>query len=172
MSEGVLHSNVRIEPAGPEHLAEIAALAEIIWRAHYPGIISPAQIDYMLARMYDVEVMRRELDNGIRYERLLIDGQLRGFASYGPALRGEVKLHKLYIHPDCQRQGLGTLMLKHVQKVARHRGFQTMTLCVNKRNASAITAYRKHGFAIRESIIADIGGGFVMDDYVMVKLLS
>ena len=171
MSEGVLHSNVWIEPAGPEHLAEIAALAEIVWRAHYPGIISPEQIDYMLTRMYDVEVMRRELESGIRYDRLLIDGQLRGFASCGPTLSGEFKLHKLYVHPEFQRQGLGTLLLKHVEALALDRGFETLVLGVNKKNTKAIAAYRKRGFTIRESVITDIGGGFVMDDYVMVKPL-
>lgn len=167
-----MHPNATIESAGPPHLAGIAALAAIIWRAHYPGIISREQIEYMLARMYDVEVMRRELSNGIAYDRLLLSGQLRGFASYGPnAAPGELKLHKLYVHPDCQRQGLGTLLLKHTEGVARHGGFKTIVLAVNKKNAGAVSAYRKHGFTIRDSVVVDIGGGFVMDDYVMEKPL-
>jgi diamine N-acetyltransferase len=45
---------VSIERATSEHLPEIAALAERVWRAHYPGIISHAQIEYMLARMYSI----------------------------------------------------------------------------------------------------------------------
>jgi diamine N-acetyltransferase len=163
--------SVRIERTGAEHLPQIAALAEIIWRAHYPGIISPAQIEYMLARMYDVSVMRREMESGIAYERVLVDGALRGFASYGAAASGsdELKLYKLYIHPDCQRQGFGTILLRHVESVARARGCKTVTLTVNRRNANAIAAYRKHGFAIRESIVTDIGGGFVMDDHLLMK---
>jgi len=44
-----------------------------------------------------------------------------------------------------------------------------VVLAVNKKNAKAIAAYRKHGFAIRESAVTDIGSGFVMDDYVMAK---
>ena len=40
-------------------------------------------------------------------------------------------------------------------------------LAVNKRNAAAIAAYRKHGFEIVEAVVKDIGGGFVMDDYIM-----
>jgi ribosomal protein S18 acetylase RimI-like enzyme len=42
---------------------------------------------------------------------------------------------------------------------------------VNKGNARAIAFYRKHGFDIAESVVVDIGGGFVMDDYVMGKEL-
>ena len=161
-----------ISAAAPEHLAGISALAEIIWRAHYPGIIPLEQIDYMLARMYDVEVMRRELESGIIYHRLVVDRALRGFSSHGPTpTAGELKLHKLYVHPDYQRRGLGAALLKHVEESARERGFSTLILAVNKKNTGAFFAYRKLGFAIRESIIADIGGGFVMNDYVMAKRL-
>jgi ribosomal protein S18 acetylase RimI-like enzyme len=44
-------------------------------------------------------------------------------------------------------------------------------LAVNKRNTAAIGSYRKYGFVVRESIVDDIGHGFVMDDYVMEKKL-
>jgi diamine N-acetyltransferase len=164
---------VVIESAGPEHLPEIAKLAALIWRAHYPGIISAAQIEYMLAQMYDVGMMRRELESGIAYDRLLVNEILCGFASYGPTpVANEIKLHKVYIHLECQRRGLASTLLRHVESFARQRGFDTIVLTVNKKNEKAIAAYRKHGFVIRESIVADIGGGFVMDDFVMVKMLS
>lgn len=164
---------IRIEPARIEHLAEIAELAGVIWRAHYPGIISSAQIEHMLARMYDVEAMTRELDNGVVYDRLLVNGELRGFSSYGPVRdTAELKLHKLYIHPGSQHQGFGGLLLRRVEEVTRARGFHHLILAVNKQNTQAIAAYRKHGFTIRESVVADIGGGFVMDDYVMAKQVS
>jgi diamine N-acetyltransferase len=167
------HSNPVIASAAPEHLAEIAALAAVIWHACYPAIISHEQIQYMLGRMYDVDVMRRELESGIAYDRLLVAGVLRGFAAYGPTqTAGELKLHKLYIQRDSQRQGFGALLLKHVEKVACAQGFNAIVLAVNKRNANAIAAYRKHGFTIRESVVVDIGGGFVMDDYVMAKAVS
>ena len=161
---------VVIESAAPEHLAEISALAGIIWRAHYPGIISPAQIDYMLAHMYDVDVMRRELETGIAWFRALADGALRGFASVGPGTSAsEFKLHKLYVHPDWQRYGLGSALLKQVEDTAQQQGAKTLVLSVNKRNAIAIAAYRQRGFTIRESVVVEIGSGFVMDDYVMSK---
>ena len=131
--------NRQVEPARAEHLAEISALAAIIWRAHYPGIISPAQIDYMLARMYDMDTMRRELESGITWFRALIDGELRGFASVGPAeIATEFKLHKLYVHPDWQRHGLGSALLKEVESIARARGATTLLLNVNKDRKSVV----------------------------------
>ena len=57
-------------------LPAIAELAGVIWRACYPGIISHAQIDYMLARMYALDTMREEIHSqGIRYDRLLVARQ-------------------------------------------------------------------------------------------------
>ena len=155
-------------------LAEISALAEIVWRDHYPGIISLAQIDYMLGMMYGAEVLDREVRReGIAFDCLRRGDRLVGFASYGPSGRpGEMKLHKLYFHPAEQRKGYGSRLLAHVGRVARDRGFHTLILAVNKRNYGAIRAYERNDFIVREEIVADIGGGFVMDDYVMAKNLD
>src|SRR5688572_4583402 len=104
---------VNILPANPEHVADIARLAEVVWRAHYPGIISHEQIDYMLRKMYDLDVLRREMAEGITYLRALEGDRLLGFASYGPAGE-EVKLHKLYVDPRHQRRAVGRGLLDHV----------------------------------------------------------
>jgi ribosomal protein S18 acetylase RimI-like enzyme len=50
-------------------------------------------------------------------------------------------------------------------------GCTTLILAVNKRNEKAIAAYRKQGFAVRDSVCVDIGNGFVMDDFIMAKPL-
>lgn len=153
-------------------MPEIAALAGVIWRAVYPGIISPEQIDYMLARMYAVEEMERQLGQGTVFLRLLNNGELIGFAAHSPTSNpAERKLDKLYIHPDHQRHGHGSRLLNHVMNEARALGCTSLMLTVNKRNTKAIAAYEKNGFVIRESIVADIGGGYVMDDFVMVRIL-
>ncbi len=164
--------SIRIEPAGREHLPAIAALAGVIWRAVYPGIISSEQIEYMLARMYAVEELERQVAQGTVFLRLLSNWELIGFASHSStASPTERKLDKLYLHPDHQRRGHGSRLLNHVMDEARALGCTSLMLTVNKRNTKAIAAYEKNGFVIRESIVADIGGGFVMDDYVMARAL-
>lgn len=149
------------------------SLAAFVWRVHYPEILSREQIEYMLGRMYDLDLLRRELASGIRFDRAFVDGELRGFSSYGPSgIGGEVKLHKLYVHPEWQRCGIGRALLNHCQSTALANGATSLLLNVNKRNQRAIAAYLKHGFTIRESVVVSIGGGFVMDDYVMVRSFS
>lgn len=159
---------ITIEPASEEHLAEIAALAGVVWRAHYPGIISSAQIEYMLERFFDLDVLRSQLREGMRFDRALVNGSLAGFSAFSFEQNLlHVKLSKLYVDPDSQRQGVGGALLESCQKAAQVHGAALILLNVNKRNERAIAAYRKHGFTIRESVVVDIGNGFVMDDYVM-----
>ena len=162
-----------ITPATAEHLPAIRELAALVWRAHYPGIISPEQIEYMLGRMYCLETMEDELRTGdVRFVRLLMDGGLIGFASYGSTLEaGVAKLHKLYLHTRWQRRGFGSLLLEHCERAAHIQGAERMILAVNKRNTSAIATYTRNGYDISESVRTDIGGGFFMDDFIMMKNL-
>ena len=165
---------MQILPVTEQHLPALAELAGVIWRQHYPSIISHAQIDYMLAKMYSLETLREEIRaKGIRFERLFVDDRLVGFASYGPAAEpGIMKLHKCYLLPEMHGRGLGSLLLKHCEREVRQCGARRLCLAVNKRNTKAITAYQRNGFTVIESVITDFGDGFVMDDYIMAKDLT
>lgn len=159
-----------IRPATLDELPLISQLAGRIWRAHYPSILSRQQIEYMLAWMYDAEQLRKDVDRGAVYELLLLDGRAVGFcATEAFAKDGVMKLHKLYLEVGEHGRGLGSLLLAHVEEQARRRGLAKVVLGVNRRNAKAIRAYERNGYAIREELKTDIGQGFVMDDYIMEK---
>ncbi len=162
---------MEILPAGEEHLAAIAELAAVIWRQHYPGIISLAQIDHMLGKMYSLETLRAELHSqGIHFYRLVVDGRMAGFASIGQRDAPEVwKLHKLYLLPELHGRGYGSLLLQHCEREVRKLGARRLLLAVNKRNLRPIAAYQRNGFAVIQSVVTDFGSGFVMDDFIMAK---
>jgi ribosomal protein S18 acetylase RimI-like enzyme len=165
--------NISTVTEGAE-LARVAELAGRIWRAHYPGIISPEQIQYMLERMYAIETIGAEIrSQGIRYYQILADGQMAGFASLGPTTEpGVAKLHKLYVVPEVHGRGLGKRLLNHCETEMVQIGARRLILAVNKRNAKAIAFYQRNGFAVIESVVNDIGGGYVMDDFIMAKELA
>lgn len=154
-------------------LNALAELAGVIWRQHYPGIISHEQIEYMLARMYAPATLREEMrSHGIRFVRLLVGEQFVGFASFGPLPEpGAMKLHKCYVLPEFHGRGLGSQLLNHCEAEMRELGARRMLLAVNKRNVKAIAAYERNGFTVVESSVTDFGNGFVMDDFIMAKAL-
>lgn len=165
--------NIEIRPVSHHEVEQISALAREIWQQHYAPIITQPQIDYMLAQRYSKPRLIEELDRvGIWWDQLLVDGTRAAFASYHlTGVPGEMKLDKLYVHPSQQRRGLGGMLITHVADQARAQHCDSLILAVNKQNAQAIAAYQKHGFVVRESVQVDIGQGFVMDDYIMVKSL-
>jgi ribosomal protein S18 acetylase RimI-like enzyme len=174
LSGAPIERDVRIGSVTAADVETLAALAREIWLAHYPAIIDSAQIEYMLAQRYDPEVVRAELGrDGIWWDKLMAGQRMAGFASYFlTGIPGEMKLDKLYVHPDYQRRGFGGRMIAHACAAARARGCLRLVLAVNKNNRSAIDTYRKHGFRVADAVVKDIGGGFVMDDYVMVKIVT
>ncbi|MGO8672652.1 MAG: N-acetyltransferase family protein [Capsulimonadaceae bacterium] len=165
--------DVRIDRATEEDLPALSALARTIWHQHYPGIISTEQIDYMLARGYSVDVMRREIEeDGIAYAVLRVDGEMLGYAAFGPEPGGVTKLHKIYLHAAARGTGLGRRLLEHAVCSAAWAGSSAIVLNVNKYNRDAIAFYARNGFVTREAVVVDIGGGFVMDDFVMERRLD
>lgn len=164
-------STVEISPATEADLPALSALAGVIWRQHYPGIISSAQIDYMLGKMYSLETLREELrSRGVCFVRLLVAGRFVGFAAYGPTTEpGVMKLHKCYLLPELHGRGYGSRLLQHCAEAARSLGARRLVLAVNKHNTKAVAAYQRNGFAVTEAVITDFGGGYVMDDFIMAK---
>lgn len=167
-------SAVELRPARRDELPTVQRLAHAIWHAHYPGIITTGQIDYMLARGYAPEALGSLLDRPDRgLELALVAGEPAGFAAWyvtdDPA---EAKLDKLYVLQSQQRKGVGGRLIARVVELARIAGATALILNVNKGNAKAIRAYEKHGFAVREAVVNDIGNGYVMDDYVMARAIG
>lgn len=158
-----------IAPLGDADVETLCALARVVWRAHYPPIIGEAQTEYMLAQRYRPEIIRAELARvDLWWDTLVQDGRMVAYASSlladGPL---SMTIDKLYVHPERQRAGCGRALIEHTCVRARRLRLTRVVLRVNKGNASAIAAYLRCGFEIREAVVKDIGGGFVMDDYIM-----
>lgn len=164
-------SGLAITALRPEEAEALAELAGRIWRHNYPGILSPEQIDYMLTRRYHPPLIRQQLARGDHWDVAREGATLLAFAHSFHLEGGAVKLDKLYVHPDWQRQGLGAQLLARIEARALTHGRSHLLLRVNRQNTQAINAYRKYGFSIAREVVEDIGGGFVMDDYVMIKPL-
>jgi ribosomal protein S18 acetylase RimI-like enzyme len=148
-------------------------LSSRIWREYYPGIITHAQIDYMLGKMYATEVIGEEIRNkGYCYVIVQQGREAVGYIAWRFDTTVKVVLiSKLYLLPGLHGRGIGRQMLQHVREDAVQQGAKRIQLFVNKNNTKAIAAYERFGFVKADPVVSDIGGGFVMDDYRMELLL-
>lgn len=158
----------------PVKLSEVGlvrAMAERIWPLAYHEIISASQMEYMLERMYSDRTLRKEIgDQSIFYQWIIIAGEKAGFLAAGPMIKGGLTpLHKFYLLPEYQGRGIGKVALAAFLIFAGSAGAGTIELRVNRANARAIALYEQAGFAIQREDLLEIGGGFVMDDYLMQR---
>jgi ribosomal protein S18 acetylase RimI-like enzyme len=156
--------------ATPEDIPVIRELADRIWRVSYRDMISLAQIEHMLGWMYSAATLAREIGEGIRYDLAEREGCPVGYLALSVHADGyRAELHKLYLLPELQGQGVGQAMLRHAQAVAVAAGARRLELRVNRHNLRAQRAYLRAGFQIAGEVCQDIGGGFAMDDFVMAR---
>lgn len=150
---------------------QIEKLGKIIWEEHYTPIIGVGQVEYMLNKFQSVAAIQAQVDEGYEYYSIIHDGFAIGYLSF---LKKEdsLFLSKFYISKSKRGKGIGKSALEFVLNKAREQFFTKINLTVNKYNSNAIKAYKKMGFKTIDSIIVDIGNGFIMDDFVMTKTIN
>lgn len=161
---------MKIITATAKDVSIIRAIAQECWPMAYRGIISEEQIIYMLEEMYSEASLVQQMNEGCEFLLCETNNQITGFASYSLLENGNSKLHKLYLLSSEKGKGHGKLLLEEVMHRAKTRGAKKIELQVNKQNPSK-EFYRLMGFEIKEELVLNIGNGFVMDDYVLTKIL-
>lgn len=149
----------------------VAKLADEIWHEHYSSILSPEQIDYMVGKFQSAEEIERSCADGAEYYIACADGVPVGYIGLEFPEK-ECFLSKLYLKKKFRGLGIGKKMFELAEKLAEEHEKTSLMLHVNKYNASSIAVYGKRGFEKRCDLVTDIGEGYVMDDYVMVKKLA
>jgi RimJ/RimL family protein N-acetyltransferase len=147
----------------------VASLAEIIWREHYTPIIGATQVAYMLEHFQSAEAITHQIrDEGYRY--YLIEESDRAIGYLSVQKRGPILfVGKLYLLCSRRGRGYGRKAMHFLESLAQTLQCSRLELTVNKHNDGSIAFYEKMGFEKDEAVVMDIGGGFVMDDYVMRK---
>lgn len=153
--------------ADAQDVETVVSLARDIWTEHYTPIIGASQVTYMLDRFQSAEAISGQLTEGHLYFLLRSDGgEAIGYLAVVP-LPDELFLSKIYLTAGDRGRGHGREAIQFVAALAKERGLAKITLTVNKRNTASLDAYRRIGFVVVESLVTDIGSGYVMDDYKM-----
>ncbi|WP_300685759.1 GNAT family N-acetyltransferase [Chryseobacterium sp.] len=152
----------------------IQNLARRSWENAYAEILSGEQMEYMLSEMYSETEINSHLQNP-DYQYYLIQDEnnnsYEGFIGYELNYEeNTTKLHRIYLIPESKGKGFGKGALQFLNEKASENGNRRIILNVNKYNA-ARNFYESQGYSVYDEGVFDIGGGFVMDDYLMEFLI-
>lgn len=161
-----LSETMQFVPVDKHNIHLILPLAKRVWDNTYLSIIGQEQIDYMLPMMYSDERILGEIAEGYDWILVMQNENLVGYLDFKLETDNRVFLSKIYTDVDQQIKGLGHFMFQYVLDCAKREGAKAVYLTVNKNNQRAIDFYERNGMKCIESKTFDIGGGYVMDDYI------
>lgn len=149
-------------------LQKTEELANIIWNEHYSTILSKHQIDYMLQKYQCKKAMEYQIKNE-KYQYFALVENMNEIGYFAVKFDfDDIFLSKLYLLKESRGKGYSKEIIDYIEK--NSQGKKSIYLTVNKNNPS-ISIYKKLGFEIEKECVTDIGCGYVMDDYIMRKMI-
>ncbi len=150
-----------------ENINTLAELASLIWHEYWTEILSPEQIDYMVENFQSEHAIINQYKQE-NYTYYFITENNKNIGYFGISEKEDyLFLSKLYISKDYRHKGIGSKAFEKIKEIAKGKDYKSIQLTVNKYNKNTISAYNKWGFKTIDSVVTDIGNGFVMDDYIM-----
>lgn len=148
-------------------ITQLAELASYIWHEYWTEILIPEQIDYMVENFQSEKAIINQYKNE-KYTYYFIQDNNKNIGYFGISEKENyLFLSKLYISKTYHHQGIGSKSFEKIKEIANKKGYSSIRLTVNKYNKNTISAYNKWGFRTIDSVVTDIGEGFVMDDFIM-----
>jgi RimJ/RimL family protein N-acetyltransferase len=158
---------IHLKVAEEKDLTTISKLAKVIWNDYYVPFIGQQQVDYMLSKIYNHKSLIEQLNQQKHVFYLIEKDNIDvGFLSVSSQNKCDYFLHKFYIDQQKSNAGIGTNVLNLlIQQI----NSKSLTLTVNRQNFKSINFYFKNGFKIDRVEDFDIGDGYEMNDFVMVR---
>lgn len=149
-----------------DQIRQTAEIANEIWHQHFSSILSTEQIDYMVEKFQSYPALKNQIDSGYEYYAFIIDGVQAGYFGICEKPDNTLFLSKLYLKKEYRGNSYASKAFEFIKNIGRQNGNTMVWLTVNKYNDSSIAVYKHWGMEIIRDEVTDIGGGFVMDDYV------
>lgn len=159
---------IAIESARSSDFNLIQTFAYRIWPETYGGILSKEQLDFMLDKFYSLENLQLNVtQNQLFY--IIYDNEIpTGFLGIEHRFEAKpiTKIHKIYILPDNQGNGIGKTVIDLVILNALKNNSEKIILNVNRFNR-AVLFYQKMNFKIVQKVDISIGNNYLMEDFIM-----
>ena len=163
---------IKIIPAiTTSQFLQLETLANTIWREYYIPMVGKPQIDYMLEKFQSAVAIKNQVEADFEYFIITFK---KTPVSYIAIKKEEnaLFLSKIYVLSDYRGKKIAKTAMAFIEEKAKSYNLKTIRLTVNVNNTNAIKAYERLGFVNIRPLVADIGNGFVMDDYEMVRTID
>ncbi len=144
----------------------LSELANDIWHQHFVPIIGEAQVNYMLDKFLSPDALKEQLQTGYEYFLVFSDEKLAGFTGIHEE-QNALFLSKLYVHIEHRGKKIASHVFQQLIAICKERHLEKIWLTCNRHNANTLAVYDHLGFEIVREEAADIGNGFIMDDYIL-----
>ena len=164
---------INITTASPEDYIFIQQIAYKTWPDTYGRILEKTQLDYMLELFYSIDALTKSVAETGHQLLLAREGNAYlGFISFENNYKEKpvTRIHKIYVLPETQGQGIGKLLLDRVTAIAKNNRSTVLSLNVNRQNI-ARNLDSKLGFEIVGEEDVPLEHGYFMEDYIMEKIL-
>ncbi|TIS58264.1 GNAT family N-acetyltransferase [Mesorhizobium sp.] len=160
-----------IRTAGERDLAAIRALLVETWHATYDAIYGVERVTAITDDWHSIASLKARLTRPNSEFLVADDGKRIGGTAFAAATTDAkiIMLNQLYVHPACQRQGIGQALLEEVE--ASFPEAQTLRVEVEEANTPAVAFYRSRGF-LPASNTADCGGSSGLPALILEKPLG
>ena len=149
-------------------LPRVTAIARVTWPVAFDGLIPAAEIPKIVETIYAPVQLEADMDNGHAFWIAQVDGKDAAFCA---AFRedGTVWLKKLYVLPEAQGLGLGSVLTQTA--IEHFAPAREMALFVKNDNAKAIGFYERSGFTVAREVPV-VMGHMHFTDFVMTRPLQ
>lgn len=157
-----------------EQIASLAFIADTVWHEWFQSILSPEQIDYMVDKFQSFKAIKQQTGReGYEYYFLNVNGTNVGYIGiHIEPDTGKLFLSKIYILKAFRGKRYASEAFEFLEGMCQGLNLKSIYLTVNRHNENSINVYNKKGFQNIREQVTDIGKGFVMDDYVMEKMIT
>lgn len=135
------HGNhAAIRSARPKDFLAVAALDRLAWPQQPDTFIPDGEHIWRVWLEYATVMVAAPTNDS--------EVQIAGAAVMFPTTGDELFLHKIMVHPDHRRRGLGSKLMQAMLESAT----KLVLLTVDPDNQAAVRLYQKMGFQIRETV--------------------
>ena len=172
-------SDYQVRPVTVDDVEKLSEISRETFKTTFDPYTAPDDMVKFLNEDYNVEILTKEIENpNSRFFFLMVEDDVAGYlkVNVGDAQTEQVKdnafeIQRIYLREKFQHRGLGLVLIKYAEELARKEAKDYMWLGVYEKNYNAQKFYKKDGFKRVGQHVFQVGDDPQID-YLLAKKLK